>query len=50
MDYGDKICHYILTDDTEHVIVRSMVRSATNTTRPNSGYFHTYTYSDLPTP
>ena len=38
MDYGDKICHYILTDDTEWIIVRSMVRSATNTTHPNLAF------------
>jgi len=38
LDYGDKMCYYILTDDTEQLIVRSMVRSATETDRPNRAF------------
>lgn len=34
-NYGDTMCYWILTDDTEKLIVRGTVRSAENTTRPN---------------
>jgi len=37
LNYGDKMCYYVLTDDTKQIIVRSMVRSAVNTDRPNRG-------------
>ena len=37
IDYGDKLCHYILTDDTHNIIVRSMVRAVRNSPRPNHG-------------
>jgi hypothetical protein len=36
-DYGDKMCYYILDVETEQIIVRSMVRSAEQTDRPNKG-------------
>jgi hypothetical protein len=34
-NYGDNMCFWILTQDTEQLIVRGTVRSAVNTTRPN---------------
>jgi hypothetical protein len=37
LEYGDKMCYWILTDDTHQIIVRSMVRSAVDTERPNRG-------------
>jgi hypothetical protein len=36
-DYGDKMCYYILDVETEQIIIRSMVRSAEKTNRPNKG-------------
>ena len=37
MNHGDKMCYYILDDETDEIIVRSMVRSAEETNRPNRG-------------
>ena len=37
-NYGDEMCYYILTDETEEIITRSMVRSARETTRPNRAF------------
>jgi hypothetical protein len=37
IDYGDKMCYHILDVETQQIVVRSMVRSAEITTRPNSG-------------
>ena len=33
-----KMCYYILDTQTEEIVVRSMVRSAEETSRPNLGY------------
>lgn len=35
--YGDKMCYWILDVETEQLLVRSGVRSAEHTTRPNRG-------------
>ena len=35
LNYGDTMCHWILTIDTEQLIVRGTVRSAEHTDRPN---------------
>ena len=37
LNYGDKMCYYILNIKTGNIVVRSMVRSAENTERPNRG-------------
>jgi hypothetical protein len=36
-NHGDKMCYFILDTTTEEIVVRSMVRSATGTDRPNLG-------------
>jgi hypothetical protein len=36
-EYGDKMCYHILDIETEYIVVRSMVRSAEDTNRPNKG-------------
>ena len=34
-DYGDKMCYWVLDLDTKRLLVRSMIRPATETDRPN---------------
>ena len=34
-NYGDTMCHQILTEDTTQLVVRGTVRSAIHTDRPN---------------
>jgi len=37
LDYGDKMCYTLLDCETHAIIIRSMVRSAEDTERPNRG-------------
>ena len=36
-NHGDKMCYYILDTTSEEIVVRSMVRTAEDTNRPNQG-------------